>query len=436
MIRALLGQFNSLMMALLFAIIIWAVATSEQNPIRDGYLPDPLPIEVTHLSPGMVVMEKKIETVRVKIRAPQISWDQITTTSFRATADLQSVGAGSHQIPIQVQVNDPRVSIVSVEPPTLGIRLEPLSSRELDLRAEVLDAAPIGYVYRNPVLTPSRVTVSGPAPLVEQITEVSVDLYLRGAKSTVEREVAVVPRDQQGNLVQGVVITPSVILVKVPVEQRVGYKDVSIRAALKGTVASGYWISNITVAPSVVTIAGNPDILAKIPGFIETLPIDVTAATAEVTKRATVSLPEGVSILNNEGITVQVSVTPILGGQTIRRKVIVQGLRRGLAVTVSPDTVEIILSGPVPSLQSIGADDVQVFVDASTLTAGVYQLKPRVPVIPDALKVQSIVPETLQVVITDLPLTPTATFTPTLTTTLPLTQTQILTPTLTPAPAR
>ncbi len=423
MIRSFFTHFNSFVMALLFAVVVWAVATSEQNPSREGFYPDLMPIEIVNRPEGTLVYQKTAETVRVKLRAPQVSWDQLQPASFRVIADLQLLEPGMHQIPIKVQVTDPRVTVISVEPSAVGIRLEQLKSRDFDIHSEVLDSPPLGYAYRTPMLVPSQVTVNGPAVLVEQVVEVAADIYLRSAKSPVEREVTLQPRDLQGNVVQGVTLTPASASVKVPVEQRVGYKDVSIKAILKGTVASGYWISNIVVTPSNVTVAGSPDVMAKVPGFIETVPIDVNTATSEVTKRVAISLPEGVSVLNNEGVTVQVSVTPILGGQTIRRKVVLQGLRRGLVGAISPDTVEVILSGPLPSLQSLAADDVQVVIDASTLVAGSYQLKPRVPVVPASLKIQNIVPDTIQINIVELSssptITPTLTLTPTLTATPP-----------------
>jgi YbbR domain-containing protein len=393
-------------MALLFAAIIWGVATVEENPSREGYFFDTLPIEITNRPDNLIVYQKTVERVRVKVRAPQISWDQLQPTSFRVVADLAHLEAGLHQVAVKVQVTDPRVNVFAVEPPEVGIRLEPVKARGLDVRSDVLDTAPLGYTFHPPSLNPTQVTVSGPAVLVDQVAEASADVYLRGAKVPIERDVPVQLRDAQGNLVSGLTISPTVVTVKVQVEQRVGYKDVSIRTMLKGAPAPGYWVSNIVVNPSTVTIVGSSDILAKIPGFVETVPIDVSNATADISKRAALALPEGVSVLNSEGAMVQVSVTPLLGGQTVRRTISLQGLKRGQTATISPDSVEVILSGPLPSLQNLAGEDVQVIVDVAGLAVGVYQLKPRVPVVPSGLRLQNIVPDTVQVGVTDLP-TPT-----------------------------
>ena len=409
--RSIFSHFTSLVMALLFAVIVWSAATVEENPSRDGYFFDTLPIEIANRPSDLIVFQKTVERVRVKLRAPQASWDLLQPSSFRVIADLARLDVGQHQIAIKVQVNDPRVIVTSVEPSEVGIRLERVKTRTFDVRSDVLDTAPLGYTFRSPTLNPAQVVVTGPETLVDQAIEAAADVYLRGAKMPIEREVPVQLRDAQGNILSGLTISPTVAVVKVQVEQRVGYKDVSIKTTLKGAPAPGYWVSNIVVNPSTVTIVGNPDILSKIPGFVETVPVDVSNATAEINKRATLSLPEGVSVLNNEGATVQVSITPLLGGQTVRRKVSLQGLKRGQTATISPDSVEVILSGPLPNLQNLAADDVTVIVDAAGLAAGVYQLKPRVPVVPSALRVQNIVPDTVQVGITDLS-TPTVVPTP------------------------
>ncbi|MDE3088079.1 MAG: hypothetical protein KGJ80_01675 [Chloroflexota bacterium] len=426
MFRSFASQLGSAFIALVLAITVWYVATSAENPSRQAFYPSGLPIEFVNRADNLIVFQKSADSVQVELRAPQASWDQLRPSAFHVVADLKSLGAGTHPVKLTVQVNDPRVAVTTIEPAdVVNVQLEQIKSREMDAHSEVLDVAPLGYASKSPVVAPAQVTVSGPAVLVDQVNEVVADVYLRGAKTSIERDVAALARDAQGNAVQGVTVTPATVNVKVQVDQRVGYKDVSIKTVLKGTVASGYWVSNITVSPSSATLVGGPDVMAKITGFVETVPIDISGATSDLSRRAVLSLPEGVSVLNNEGITVQVAVTPIMGGQTVRRKIVLQGLTRGLNASISPDSIDVILSGPLPSLQSLTTDDVQVVVDVAALTMGTYVLRPRVTLVPDPLKVQSIVPDTVQIVITPTP----ATITPSAATTTP-------TPAPSPTPIR
>lgn len=409
MIRTLIRHFNSMIIALLLAFIVWSVATSEDNPSVRRVYPEALPVELVNIPEGLVVTQQAATTVKLEIRAPQASWDRLTAKSFRILADLQGETAGLHQIEVKYQIADPQVVVISVDPSAIGIRLEQLKTRQFDVHSDIVDAVPLGFTAKPPVVTPVTVTVTGPSLVVDQVNEVAADVLLRGAKSPFDREVMLVARDAQGNPVQGVTIIPATVTANVQIEQRVGYKDVSIKGVLRGAPATGYWVSNIVVNPSTATVVGSSDVLAQIPGFIETMPVDVSAATADVAKKVSLNLPANVTVLNDEGVTVQVSVTPLLGGLTVPRQVVVQGLRRGLVASISPSQVDVILAGPLPTLNNLSPDDVQVVIDASGVGAGTFQLKPRVPVIPDAVRVQSIVPDSVQVTIIDT----TATVTPT-----------------------
>ena len=96
----------------------------------------------------------------------------------------------------------------------------------------------------------------------------------------------------------------------------------------------------------------------------------------------------------------RVTIDPLRGGQTIRRKIRFVNLAPTLRATVSPDTVEVILSGPLPVLQALSGNDVDLIVDLTGIGAGTVQLKPAAQLVPSALKVESVVPDTVEVVIT------------------------------------
>jgi hypothetical protein len=108
-----------------------------------------------------------------------------------------------------------------------------------------------------------------------------------------------------------------------------------------------------------------------------------------------------VTLLRDGGdITVRVTIDPLRGGQTIRRKIRFVNLSPTLRATASPDTVEVILSGPLPVLQALRTNDVDLIVDLTGFGTGTFQVKPAAQLVPSALKVESIVPDTVEVLIT------------------------------------
>jgi YbbR domain-containing protein len=264
-------------------------------------------------------------------------------------------------------------------------------------------------------------------------------MYLRDAKETVERTIDLSARNINGEVLRRLTINPPKVHVSVPVDQRFGYRDVSVRVAISGEVAPGYWISNIVVEPSTVTVVGGPSALANIPGFVETFEVDVGDAADDVVERVALNLPPGVSVVQPEnqgndsasGVLVTVDVSAIEGGQTVQRPVTFQGLRETRTAVARPSQVDVILSGPLPRLQSLTIQDVKVIVDLFGLEPGVHKVKPTV-VVPEGLRVENVLPDTVEVEISIArPPTPTPTATATVTPTSTLTTTARITPTAT-----
>jgi hypothetical protein len=101
-------------------------------------------------------------------------------------------------------------------------------------------------------------------------------------------------------------------------------------------------------------------------------------------------------VSDNQSVLVRVRIEPQTGARTVSRAPLVIGITSPLTATVSPASVDIVLSGPLPQLNALTENDVRVEVDASGLATGAQQLTPRV-ITPDGITVQSVIPATVQV---------------------------------------
>lgn len=396
-INDLLNRAGTVLLALILAIIVWMISVNEENPSVRDWFPDPIPVEIRNRPSGTVVFGEVVDRAQILIQAPRSSWDNLRVSSFEAWMDLSGLEPDIHNVEIQVRCSDRSVRIVEKRPSMAGIRLEPLKEKQLDVEPVVVDEPPLGYIFRDPVVTPARVTVRGPGSMVDQVESVVADIYVQGAKSNLERAVPLLPRDATGEVVAWVELEPPRVNVQVPIEQRIGYKDATVRVILEGQVAQGYRINNVSVDPSIVTVVGNPDALEGIGGFLETKPIDVSNARADVVERVTLSLPEGVSLLGTQSVMVTVSVTPLQGGLTLQGLPLTwQGLSPDLRAEASPDAVDVILSGPLPRLELLKRDEVQVILDVYGLSPGVHRVTPTV-IVPEEIKVDSVLPDIVEV---------------------------------------
>lgn len=394
------NRLGTMGLALVLAVIVWIVAVNQEDPNIQDVFPEPIPLDIRNRPPGTVFFGEVEDHVQITIRAPRTSWDNLRTTSFQAWIDLKGLEPDIHNVDVQVKCSDPAVTIVAEKPSKVALRLEELKEKIADVKVTVVDGAPLGYVYRTPSVSPKQVTVRGPSTAVDSVESVNADVYLQGARSDLERVVALTPRDAQGEMVGWVELDPPRVTVKVPIEQRIGFKDASVRVILKGQVAPGYRITNVSVDPSIVTVVGSPASLGQIGGYLETAPIDVSGAKADVVERVTLRMPENVSLLGIQSVLVTVNVTPLEGGLNLQDLPLTwQGLAPDLDIHVSPKTVDVILSGPLPRLEPLTRNEVQVIADVYGLEPGVHKVTPSV-IVPEGIRVESVLPDIVEVEIT------------------------------------
>jgi len=406
-LRWLWSNLGLILLSLALSTLIWATAVEQENPTLEQAFPSAIPVSLTNTPAGMIAYGQTDARVSVVLRAPQSVWKALRPEDIRAFVNLSGLKPGIHNLPVQVQVNIGPVQVRRVEPSTLVVYLEPLAQAEVPVRVRLEGNTPLGYIARPPESETLTVTVSGPASLVAQVVEAQAVVSVEGRRADVDGEFDLKPYDAQGKEVPYILLRPSRIAVHVTVEQLSGFRDVAVTARLIGQVASGYRISGITVDPPVVTVYGAPEVISRIPGYLETAPLDLENTKESLEVRLPLVAPEGVSLLMKEPVViVRVTVVPIEGSMTVRRPVEIQGLAPGLTATVAPEEVEVILNGPLPVLEELRPEDVRVLVDLFNLTPGQYSREPQVVVTPSGVTVGAILPATVQVEIS-LPVTPT-----------------------------
>jgi YbbR domain-containing protein len=224
---------------------------------------------------------------------------------------------------------------------------------------------------------------------------------LSGIRENFDQTLRVDVLDEDGQKVDGVTVSPDVVHVTLPVTQRGGYRDMAVKVNMLGRVASGYRLTDISVFPPVVTVfAADPELVNTLPGVVETLPLDLQSAKEDISTRVALNLPEGISIVGEQTVLVEAGVSPIESSMTLSgEKVEVVNLGEGLIAQVSPITADVIVSGPLPILDTLTRQDVRVTVDLNGLTAGTYQIAAKVEVLIADVVVESILPNTMEVVI-------------------------------------
>ncbi len=405
-LRPSFNQIGSFVLALVLATIVWVVAEQQQNPVETRTI-NRIPVAFHNLPSDLIQVEaSSAPTVDVNARAPRSTWDRLTASDVTAFVDLSAATPGRHELPVVIDPPEPFVEILSVTPGAAVVRLESRVERNIAVAINVLDRPPFGYVAGTATASPPFVRVAGAKSLVDTVTEAEVRVRILDARADVDRTELVTLRDRTGAVVTGLEIEPRLVTVTIPITQRQGVSEKSVLPRVQGQPAANYRLTGITAEPATVTLIGDPSTLAELPSFIETAPITIENATADIEERVPLVLPETVSAATSQSVIVRITIEPILGSLTMTLQPVVQGLGAGLQVaSISPETIDVILQGPLPRLQTLNEQNVVAVLDLAELGAGTHTIRPTL-LLPDGVSSQTILPDTVQVIITPMASSP------------------------------
>lgn len=394
--RRLIANLNLMLLALVLAFFFWIIATEGENPTVEKSFPNPLPLEIRGLSAGMMSYGAEGTRVRVVLRAPQSVWNALQAEDIQAFVDLSNAGSGPLTAPIQVVVRRQPTRVVDVTPPEVTLTVEPVAQRELPVTIALQGTPALGYRTRPPTLAPQTVLISGPASIISQVTRLQVLVPVTDQRQEIRADFQPVPLDADGNTVSYVQTLPKAVTVQVPIEQLGNFRDLAVKVVLADQPAAGYRLTGVEVEPPIVTVFMRQEMIQSAPGYLETQPISLADASQDFTTTISLQVPDGLSVLTSSQVRVSVHLEALQSGMTLDLKPTVIGLNRELTATVAPEMVSVILSGPLPLLNQLGPDTLQLLLDLTGLPVGEHVIAPQI-IAPDRIRIDSIMPQSVTV---------------------------------------
>jgi YbbR domain-containing protein len=406
MLRWISENYRTFLWAFALAIAVWISAVSSADPDETRTLRSAAPIQIIGQDPSLVISSDIPKEAKLTLHAPRSIWNSIESDpqSVRAILDLSSLSSGEHTLDLQIQIDARPVQIVSVTPRTVTVLLEELATQTIQTDVTISGEVAIGYQVGKISVDPKEIIVAGAQSQVKKAARARIAINLSGLREDFDQTLPIEILDKEGARVSGISVTPDSVHVTLPITQQGGYRDVAVKVVTSGRVASGYRMTDISVFPPVVTVfASDPKLVNDLPGVVETQVLDLRNAQEDIDTRVSLNLPEGVSIIGEQAVLIQVGVSPIESSVTLAgEKVEIVGLDPALTAQVSPVTVDVIVSGPLPVLDTLARQDVRVTVDLTGLAVGVHQVVPKVEALISDVIVESILPNTIEVVITQI----------------------------------
>ena len=399
--RWLGSNLTSLILSLLLAFVIWISAVTSANPNVEAEFS--IPLEVRQQSSDIAIVDPLPQTVDLKILAPESIIQSLEEDNpLVAYINLTDITAGTYRFLVQVQIPDQLnpIRVLEQNPEKLELKVSNLVSKLLPVSIQVEGEPAIGYQTSGLSWDGSSVTVIGQDIKVQEVAVVVGMLDISDSTGSISRSITLEARNTAGEIVERVTLQPETVLVNQSISLQGGYRNLAVNVTTQGVVEPGYRFTSITPAPpTVMVFSEDPQLVEGLPGYVNTKPLNLNGVDGYLETILELDLPEGVTVVGDPTVLIQVNVTALETSMVITREIEVIGLLPGLNAQVSPSQVSVRVSGPVPVLENLTLRDIRVVVDLTSLEAGTHTLTPTVEILPTDIIWEDVSPATVEIVI-------------------------------------
>ncbi len=401
LMRWLGSNLTSLILSLLLAFVIWISAVTSANPNVEAEFS--IPLEVRQQSSDIAIVDPLPQTVDLKILAPESIIQSLEEDNpLVAYINLTDITAGTYRFLVQVQIPDQLnpIRVLEQNPEKLELKVSNLISKLLPVSIQVEGEPAIGYQTSGLSWDGSSVTVIGQDIKVQEVAVVVGMLDISDSTGSISRSITLEARNTAGEIVERVTLQPETVLVNQSISLQGGYRNLAVNVTTQGVVEPGYRFTSITPAPpTVMVFSEDPQLVEGLPGYVNTKPLNLNGVDGYLETILELDLPEGVTVVGDPTVLIQVNVTALETSMVITREIEVIGLLPGLNAQVSPSQVSVRVSGPVPVLENLTLRDIRVVVDLTSLEAGTHTLTPTVEILPTDIIWEDVSPATVEIVI-------------------------------------
>lgn len=391
----------TLILSLVVALAVWVMAVTASDPSETMEYPKSVEVEIIGQGTSLAVVNELPDSVTLELRAPASIWEELNAgkASVRAFIDLSGLSEGDHTVPVEIQVGIKPVEVVSYSPIMVDVSLESLVSQPFEITVVTRGALPVGYQSEEPQLSETSAVISGAASRVEQVAEIRALVDLSEVRSDINQTISLQAVDANGMTVRDVTVYPDKITLIQEVAQRGGYRNVVVKVVTQGQIAEGFRLTSISVFPPTVTVfSSDPSVVDSLPGYVETLPIDITGKVDNFTEPVELRLSGNLQVIGTSQVEVNVGIDAVESSLALTDvKIETIGLASNLTAKILPEKVNVILSGPVPTLQKLFINDVRVLVDLTGMMPGTYSMEPTISLNIPGLSIESISPATFEI---------------------------------------
>lgn len=392
-LKTLTNNLGFKILAVFFAFTLWLFVYNLDDPTKTKTLTVNVEIENRDNLENMGKYYEVLEgsnKVSFSVTAVRSILDKLDESDFTATANLDqivieedgTIGTVPIEIECTANVNENAIKLRAMSK-TLRLALEDLMIKQFVVSAKATGDVAEGYALGSVQVTaPNVLKVSGPKSIVQTISSVVATIDVSGmSEAWTSYRPTPVLYDKDGKEVDTTRLTLSDNTVNVSAEI-LNTKEVTIVVKPAGIPAEGYTVTSIKSNPSTILLKGSKSLLNTINTIDipeNLLSVEGKAEDVKATVDVTEYIPEGVSLVNQEGASVEITVK--IG--KIKEKVfsisteniIVTGLSTQSKLEFALTSVAVHVSGLEEDIAKLSNESISGSIDVTDLPIGIHEIE-------------------------------------------------------------
>ncbi|MDO5300996.1 MAG: CdaR family protein [Tissierellia bacterium] len=284
---------------LLTAFFLWGYVINEVDPTITRTFTN-VPVEFKNMSylrdQNLQLMTGTLDPIEVTVEGHRKALNAISTDDLRAIVDLQGIQGGVQAASIHVGLTSGDGTVKDYAPKSLTLEVEAVVSKPFAVEARTFGNLPDGHILGEIQVNTEEVTLKGPEQIIDSVSVVVANVNIGEKTVTSIVNAPIQALDSDLKPVNNVVIEPGTAEVQVAVYKT---KTVPIEVVLDDPNREDLQTNRITVNPSSVIITGDGGNIDGVKS-IETQPINTQELVENLGATATLVLPEGTRMVNNQ----------------------------------------------------------------------------------------------------------------------------------------
>lgn len=377
-------------LALAVSVLLWAMVHSNDvtptpttNTSIEPRAIDNVKIEAYGIDSSKYVLTSMSETeVEMQVRGQRSVLTSVFTDEYKVRLDLSNVGPGTTTLPLS-HVVPKGVEFVSMEPSSVTVTIEELSSQNFEVNIVTTGTPAEGYAAGTPVITPNEpVKVTLPDSQLAAVGKVQGTVSVDGATENVtEKKVKLVAYDLEGKEIEGAVIEPTSVSVDIPISEE--FTKVPLKIQYKGQLTEGLTLAKVDSSVSEVTLFGSQEELVGIESY-NGVTLDLSTLKEAGTETINMDLTPPSGFEKIEPSSVVLTVTVVASEESTNSEKVIRNVPITLqepggsftAKLTRPQSgkKDITISGPSDMLGNVDASDIKLVADAKNLKEGNHEV--------------------------------------------------------------